>query len=122
MQILKTFRDNLIPIIYLDVIWVSHANFFVNTQHLNGDPETHKLVKWKNTHHSQRWYNTLKPFDSIIRFYKCNVCGRKMELLKEYQNIVDLQNTSECVKRNQIYSSVKSRYTCAWSPCWNHGA
>ena len=44
---------------------------------------------------------------------ECNVCGGKIELLKEYQNIVDLQNTSECVKRNQIYSSVKSRYTCA---------
>ena len=44
---------------------------------------------------------------------KCNICGGKIELLKEYQNIVDLQNTSECVKRNQIYSSVKSRYACA---------
>ena len=44
---------------------------------------------------------------------KCNICGGKIELLKEYQNIVDLQYTSECVKRNQIYSSVKSRYACA---------
>ena len=50
---------------------------------------------------------------SMIFYTKCNVCGGKIELLKEYQNIVDLQNTSECVKRNQICSSVKSRYTCA---------
>ena len=62
---------------------------------------------------------TLKNIDiddllvRIIFYTKCNVCGGKMELLKESQNIVDLQNTSECVKRNQIYSSVKSRYACA---------
>ena len=54
-----------------------------------------------------------KIVDSVIFYTKCNLCGGKIELLKEYQNIVDLQNTSECVKRNQIYSSVKSRYTCA---------
>ena len=58
-------------------------------------------------------YNIKKNIDIDFFYTKCNVCGGKIELLKEYQNIVDLQNTSECVKRNQIYSSVKSRYTCA---------
>ena len=93
MQILKTFRDNLIPIIYLDVFWVSHANFFVNTQHLNGDPEKHKLMKWKNTHRSESWYNTLKPVNSIIRFY----C--KMYNIKTLRNMyIDEFNSSSIWK------------------------
>ena len=136
MQILKTFRDNLIPIIYLDVIWVSHANFFVNTQHLNDDPEN--ICWWSKKYPSQSkliyYIETVQfhyTFGAKCKTYKTlkdmyidefNVCGGMIDLLKEYQNIVDLQNTSECVKRNQIYSSIKSRYTCAWTPCWNHGA